>query len=152
MDLGDPARRRPAWLTRTTPMIEYYLEIKWVHVAAVLASGGLFALRGALVLAGVRGAMAAPLRYLSYTIDTVLLTAAMMMLTALKLNPFVLPWLSVKLALLVVYVLLGSLALKRAHSRRARAIWYVAALATFAFMYSVARSHHPLGILQGVAA
>ena len=133
-------------------MIAFYLQIKLVHIAAVLASGGLFALRGALVLAGVRWAMAAPLRYLSYTIDTVLLTAALMLLTALKLNPFVVPWLSVKLALLVLYVVLGSLALKRARSRRARALYYAAALATFAFMYFVARAHHPLGILQGLAA
>ncbi|HEX4854904.1 SirB2 family protein [Arenimonas sp.] len=133
-------------------MIAFYLQIKLVHIAAVLASGGLFALRGALVLAGVRWAMAAPLRYLSYSIDTVLLTAALMLLTALKLNPFVIPWLSVKLALLVLYVVLGSLALKRARSRRARAIYYGAALATFGFMYFVARAHHPLGLLQGLAA
>ena len=102
-------------------MIDFYLQIKSVHVAMVIASGLLFALRGAAVLAGARWAMAAPLRYLSYTIDTTLLTAALMLLTALKLNPFVVPWLAVKLALLVVYVVLGSLALKRARSRRARA-------------------------------
>lgn len=133
-------------------MIEFYLQIKSVHVAMVIASGLLFALRGAAVLAGARWAMAAPLRYLSYTIDTALLTAALMLLTALKLNPFSVPWLSVKLALLVVYVVLGSLALKRARSRRARAGFYLAALATYAFMYFVARTHHPLGLLQGLAS
>jgi len=105
-------------------MIEFYLQIKTVHVAMVIASGLLFALRGAAVLAGARWAMAAPLRYLSYTIDTALLTAALMLLTVLKLNPVVVPWLSVKLALLVVYVVLGSLALKRARSRRGQAICY----------------------------
>lgn len=133
-------------------MITYYLQIKAVHIAAVLASGGLFAVRGALMLAGVRWAMAAPLRWLSYTIDTVLLTAALMLLTALKLNPFQVPWLSVKLGLLVVYVVLGSLALKRARTPRARMICYVAALACFASMYSVARAHHPLGLLQALAS
>jgi len=133
-------------------MIEFYLQIKSVHLAMVIASGLLFALRGAAVLAGARWAMAAPLRYLSYTIDTALLTAALMLLTALKLNPFAVPWLSVKLALLVVYVVLGSLALKRARSRRARAGFYVAALVTFGFMYFVARAHHPLGLLQGLMA
>lgn len=132
-------------------MIEFYLQIKAVHVAMVIASGLLFALRGAAVLAGARWAMAAPLRYLSYTIDTTLLTAALMLLTALKLNPFAVPWLAVKLTLLVVYVVLGSLALKRARSRRSRAAFYVAALATFGFMYFVARAHHPLGLLQGLA-
>lgn len=133
-------------------MIEFYLQIKSVHVAMVIASGLLFALRGAAVLAGARWAMAAPLRYLSYTIDTALLTAALMLLTALKLNPFAVPWLSVKLVLLVVYVVLGTLALKRARSRCARAGFYLAALATFGFMYFVARAHHPLGLLQGLAA
>lgn len=133
-------------------MIEFYFQIKLVHIASVLASGGLFAVRGALVLAGVKWANHALLRYTSYTIDTVLLTAALMLLTALKLNPFVVPWLSVKLALLVVYVVLGSLALKRARTRRARALFYAAALGPFGFMYFVARTHHPLGILQGLAS
>jgi uncharacterized membrane protein SirB2 len=132
-------------------MIVFYLQIKAVHIAAVLASGGLFALRGAAVLAGQRWAMAAPLRYLSYSIDTVLLTAALMLLTALKLNPFVVPWLSVKLALLVCYVVLGSLALKRASTPRGRALCYAAALSCFGFMYFVARAHHPLGLLQGLS-
>jgi len=53
-------------------LMAFYPQIKWVHVAAVSASGSLFALRGALVQAGRPGwAMAAPLRYASYTIDTV---------------------------------------------------------------------------------
>lgn len=32
-------------------MLEFYLQIKWTHVAAVIASGSLFALRGAGALA-----------------------------------------------------------------------------------------------------
>jgi uncharacterized membrane protein SirB2 len=131
-------------------MIEFYPQIKSVHVAMVVASGLLFALRGAAVLAGARWAMAAPLRYLSYGIDTVLLTAAMMLLTALKLNPFAVPWLSVKLCLLVLYVVLGSLALKRARSQRARAACYAAALGCYGFIYFVARAHHPLGLLHAL--
>ena len=132
-------------------MIEFYLQIKSVHVACVIASGLLFALRGAAALAGARWAMAAPLRYLSYSIDTALLTAALMLLTVLKLNPFVVPWLSVKLMLLVVYVVLGSLTLKRAPNRRSQAVCYAAALAVYAFMYFVARTHHPLGLLKGLS-
>ena len=126
-------------------MIEFYPQIKAVHVAAVLASGGLFAVRGALVLFGQQWAMSAPLRYLSYGIDTVLLTAALMLLTVLRINPFVVPWLSVKLGLLVVYIVLGTLALRRARSRSARIAAYIGALACFASIYFVARSHHPLG-------
>jgi len=126
-------------------MIEFYLPIKSVHIAAVLASGGLFVLRGGLVLAGIRWAMSAPLRYLSYTIDTVLLTAALMLATMLPGAVFANGWLAVKLTLLVLYVLLGSFALKRGRSRHTRMVCFVAAITVYAFMYSVARTHQPLG-------
>lgn len=129
-------------------MIEFYLQIKQAHIGLVLLSGGLFALRGLLLLAGQRWANARPIRWLSYTIDTGLLTAALMLLVVLKLNPFVVPWLAVKLVLLVVYVVLGYIALKRARGWP-RLAWYAAALTCFGFMYTVARAHHPLGLLQG---
>ena len=129
-------------------MIEFYPEIKWVHVAAVLASGGLFLLRGLLVqLKRETWANAAPLRYLSYSIDSVLLTAALMLVTILPHALYANGWLAVKLVLLVVYVVLGSFALKRGRTPRARLISYTLALATFAFMLTVARTHHPLGWL-----
>lgn len=131
-------------------MIEYYLQIKHAHIGLVLASGGLFALRGTAALAGMRWPLAVPVRYLSYTIDTALLTAALMLLVALRLNPFATGWLGVKLLLLVAYVVLGVLALKRARTRAGRALCLAAALAAFGFMYSVARAHHPLGFLQGL--
>lgn len=129
-------------------MIAFYLQIKLVHILAVLASGGLFALRGAALMAGQRWPMATPLRYLSYSIDTVLLTAALMLLTILPAGTFANGWLALKLFLLVVYVVLGSLALKRARSERARRIAYAAALLTYVYMLGVARLHHPLGWLH----
>jgi len=129
-------------------MIEFYPQIKWVHVAAVIASGSFFLLRGAGVLAGARWPMWAPLRYLTYTIDTVLLTAALMLVTILHQYPFVQGWLTMKVVLLVVYIVLGTFALKRAPSRRARAWCYAAAIAVFLFIVSVARAHQPLGIVE----
>lgn len=126
-------------------MIAYYLQIKWVHVFAVLLSGGLFALRGAATLAGQRWPMVAPLRYLSYTVDTVLLTAALMLFTLLPGAMFANGWLATKIVLLVGYVVLGTFALKRAATPRGRALAFVAAIATFATMVSIARTHHPLG-------
>ena len=127
-------------------MIEFYAEIKWVHVAAVLCSGALFALRGAVMLAGQQWYMAAPLRYLSYTIDTVLLTAALMLATILHQYPFVHAWLTTKVLLLVVYVVLGSYALKRGATPAVRARAYAAALLVYAFIISIARAHDPRGV------
>ena len=128
-------------------MSEFYAQIRWVHIAAVICSGSLFLLRGAGVLAGMRWPMWAPLRYLTYTVDTVLLTAALMLATVLHQYPFVHAWLTTKVALLVVYVVLGTFALKRGRTPRVRALCYGAALLVFLFIVSVARAHHPLGIL-----
>ena len=128
-------------------MIEFYPQIKHAHIGLALLSGGLFALRGLLLLLDVRWANAAPVRYFSYTVDTALLTAAMMLLTILPSALYANGWLAVKVVLIVVYVVLGVFALRRGRSRRARAISYVAALLVFAQIYFIARSHHPLGAL-----
>lgn len=128
-------------------MIAYYLQIKLVHVLAVLASCALFAMRGGFVLAGARWPMATPWRYLSYSIDTVLLTAAAMLASVLPAAMFANGWLAAKLVLLPVCVVLGSFAMKRARTRFGRALSYAAALGVFGFILGIARAHHPLGPL-----
>ena len=131
-------------------MIEYYPQIKTVHVAAVILSGSLFLLRGLAVQAGTWGglAMAPPLRYLSYGVDTVLLTAALMLLTILPAAVYSNGWLVVKLLLLVAYVGLGTFALKRGRTRRARLACFVGALTLYGSMLVIARTHDPLGPLR----
>ena len=135
-------------MTEQLGLMAFYPQIKWVHVAAVCASGALFTLRGALVQANrQRWAMAAPVRYLSYSIDTVLLTAALMLLTILPGAMFANGWLTLKLVLVVVYVVLGTLALKRGRTPRMRASCFVAALLVFVTIIGIALAHHPLGWL-----
>lgn len=133
-------------------MIEFYPDIKWVHVTAVYMSGGLFLARGLALQLGANWPMAAPLRYLSYSIDTVLLTAAFMLFTILPGAVFANGWLFTKLILLIIYIVLGSLALKRGSTAARRAACYGAALLVFAYMVSVAWAHHPLGFLAGLAS
>jgi uncharacterized membrane protein SirB2 len=127
-------------------VIEFYSQIKWVHIAAVSASGVLFFVRGLALQGGAAWPMAAALRYLSYAIDTVLLTAALMLATILHQYPFLHGWLTAKVVLLLVYVVLGSFALKRGRTRAVRIGCWLAALALYLFIVSVARAHHPLGI------
>jgi len=128
-------------------MIEFYSQIKWVHIASVLGSGGLFMLRGLLVQFGrSKLANATGVRYLSYTIDTVLLTAALMLLAVLPGAMFVNGWLTVKLVFLVVYIGLATFALKRARTPRVRLACYILAILVFCFMFTIARSHNPLGL------
>jgi uncharacterized membrane protein SirB2 len=132
-------------------MLAYYLQVKMVHLLAVLCSGSLFFLRGLMVQAGpgtrtARWAMAAPLRFGSYAVDTVLLTAALMLVTMLPHAVFANGWLLAKLSLLVFYVVLGSLALKRGRRPVTRRICFIAALVIFGCMLAIARTHHPLAL------
>jgi uncharacterized membrane protein SirB2 len=126
-------------------LIEFYPLLKPAHVGLVAASGALFAVRGAAALMGARWAMQSPWRITSYTIDTGLLAAGVALWAALSLNPVRDAWLGTKLALLLVYIVLGSLALKRARSPQGRLASYLAALVMFLFIASVARAHHPFG-------
>ena len=128
-------------------MIEFYPQIRSVHILAVTLSGCLFAIRGLAVLLGMRWPLWAPVRYLSWTIDTVLLTAALMLLTILPGAMFANGWLTLKLLLVVVYVVLGVFALKRASTRARKAVFYVLALATFLTIVGIARMHSPWGWL-----
>lgn len=133
-------------------MIEFYPQVKSLHVWMVLLSGALFAVRGTGVLLGWRWAMALPVRLASYAIDTTLLTAALMLLTMLPASMFANGWLAMKIVLLCFYVVFGTLALKRARSPRQRAVFYVLALLAYAWMLTIARSHHPLGIFHALMA
>lgn len=129
-------------------MIEFYPQIKLVHVAAVLASGGLFLLRGLAVQGGSAWGMATPVRFLSYGIDIVLLSAALMLVAVLPSAVFANGWLWAKLGLLVFYIVLGSFALKRGRTPRIRLITFVVALLAYATMYGIARTHDPLGAIH----
>jgi uncharacterized membrane protein SirB2 len=126
-------------------MMEFYPQIKWVHICAVALSGSLFALRGGTALAGAAWPYAALVRYASYTIDTVLLSAALMLATILPAGFFANHWLTAKLALIVVYIVFGVFALRRGSRQALRGFCFVAALVTFALVVGIAIAHQPLG-------
>lgn len=137
---------------RPMQLVHWYLPLKFLHVGLVLLSGALFALRGLAVLRGQAWAGARPVRLASYGIDTLLLAAGSSLWWLLGLNPAHDLWLGTKLLLLLVYVVLGSYALKRARSRAGHGAAYAAALACYAYLLSVAHWHHPLGLFSRLGA
>jgi uncharacterized membrane protein SirB2 len=124
-----------------------YYWVKQVHYYSVLLSFTLFLSRGAWVLAGRSLPRHPLLRALPHTVDTVLLVSALWLTTIIQQYPFRDAWLTVKVLLLVAYIVLGSFALRRAPTRTGRAIAFVAAVVTFLFLFSVARYRHPYGAL-----
>jgi uncharacterized membrane protein SirB2 len=77
-------------------------------------------------------------------IDTVLLASAIALAITIRQYPFVADWLTAKVLALVLYVALGTIALKRAKSKRARVAAWLAAQGVFAYIVAVALTHSPL--------
>ena len=128
-------------------MSEYYLALRNVHIACAILTITLFVLRGGLMMADSPWQRNVVLRYLPHAVDTVLLTTALMLTTVLHQYPFAVGWLTTQVVLLVVYIVLGSIALKRGRTKTVRVAAFVAALVTVGYLVTVARAHHPLGIL-----
>ncbi len=121
---------------------------KHTHVLLVMLSGTLFLVRGAGVLAGAGERVMAPgWRYTSYLIDTVLLAAGVVLAVQLALHPLEVGWFGAKLVLLLVYIVLGSFALKRGRTPGVRATCYLLALTVYGWMIGVAIRHDPLSWL-----
>ncbi len=127
-----------------------HIMLRQTHIVAVLASGALFAARGlGLNVLGWKWMMSAPWRYGSYAIDTVLLLAAISLAGITGQYPFVDAWLTAKVLLLAVYIVLGSFALKRGRTRVLRIACLCSAMLVFMLIIGVARMRDPLGWLAG---
>lgn len=130
------------------PLLQHYALLKQVHVGLVAISVLLFAARGLGVLLQARWPMARPARRGSVVIDTLLLAAGVALWSVRGWHPAADGWLHAKLALLLAYIVVGSVALKRGRTPRVRALAFGVALALFAAILGVALAHHPLGWLR----
>ncbi len=120
-------------------------QIRQAHLVLVAVSGSLFALRGIARLAGARWPLHKAWRIASVAIDTALLAAGVTLWALLSLHPLREHWLGAKLVLLVLYVVLGTWALKRARRTATRALSLAAALTVFATMAGIGWTRDALG-------
>jgi uncharacterized membrane protein SirB2 len=126
---------------------EWYPALRAVHIACVVATFTLFALRGAWMLLESPRLQARWVRIAPHVIDTLLLVSAIGLTLAIRQYPLANAWLTAKLAGLVAYIVLGTIALKRGRTKTIRSIALAAALLVFGYIVLVARSHSalPLG-------
>lgn len=121
-----------------------YEALKWLHVGAVIASGAGFLARGALMLSGSPWLTARVVRVAPHVVDTVLLAAAVAMAVMARLSPLAHPWLAAKIAGLLAYIVLGSMALRRGRTLRVRVVALAGALLVFAYIVGTALQRDPL--------
>jgi uncharacterized membrane protein SirB2 len=124
-----------------------YETLKALHVACAAASLGGFVVRYALMLAGSPLLRTRAARIAPHVVDTALLASAIALAWMAGAVPLRDAWLTAKILGLLVYIVLGSIALKRGRTRAQRAIAGALAVVVFAFIVSAAVTKSGAGFL-----
>ena len=126
--------------------MEYYLALKNIHVACAALSGAGFLVRGFWMWTGHPWHGRPLTRSVPHVVDTLLLASAVAMAWTASLSPVAHSWLAAKLVALVVYIILGAVALRGA-TRARRGVALLAAAATYFYIVGVALTRDPTWIL-----
>ncbi|WP_148252163.1 SirB2 family protein [Aidingimonas lacisalsi] len=129
-------------------MATYFL-IKHLHMTAAALSLALFIVRAWWSVIESPRLERRWVRIASHVIDTALLALGVTLMVMLRFWPHQHPWLAAKLIALVVYIVLGTIAIKRGRTPRQRGIGAVAAILVFLYMAGAAIRHSPLSWLAG---
>lgn len=124
-----------------------YLALKHLHVTCVVISITGFFLRGLLMIAESSILRQRWIRVVPHVNDATLLAAAIALSAMSGQYPFVDAWLTAKIFGLIAYIILGSIALKAGRTKRNRIAAWLAAMATFGYVVSVALARDPAGFL-----
>lgn len=125
-------------------MIEYYGLIRSLHITSVTLSFTLFFLRGLWMIRRPALLQRSWVKTVPHVIDTVLLASGILLAFTLSQYPGVHGWLTAKVTALLLYIGLGSVALRRGRTRGIRFAAWIAALAVFGYIVAVAVSRNPL--------
>lgn len=125
-----------------------YVLLKSVHVTAVATSLSLFVLRAIWRMRESPRLAERWVRVAPHVVDTVLLAAGIGLAVMIENYPGTHAWLTAKVAGLVAYVVLGSIAIRRGRTAAARAAAFAGALAVFAYIVGVAMTKSPLALLR----
>lgn len=124
----------------------YYSLIKIIHVSTVGFTGVYFVIRGLSQFNHYQWFRKRWARRVSQYNDTVLLFSGSGMALMIGQYPFVNSWLTAKLLLLIVYIILGMLAFYWLHSQRQKMIAWLAALMVYGYIVGVAVNKNPAWI------
>lgn len=121
-----------------------YLVLKNIHMSAAVLTISGFILRGIWMMRGSELLRHRATRIAPHVIDTLFLLSGIALVWLLGLNVFAQPWLLAKFAGLIVYIVLGTIAIKRGPTLQTRSLAFVAALAVFAYIAGIAMSKSAL--------
>ena len=127
-------------------MLDFHVQLRALHMTCAYVSVALFVVRHLLNLRNVEWRKWKALVIMPHVVDTLLLVSGILLAINIHQYPFVNAWLTVKVALLVLYIILGTIAIKRGRTPGVRRAAFLGAAVVFAFILSVARTHSPAGV------
>lgn len=127
-----------------------FLLLKTIHLTCAILSISGFLVRGYWMLTGSPLLQARVTKILPHLVDTILLVSAVWMTIIIQQFPFVNAWLTAKLMALVVYIVFGTVALKRGKTKGIRTLSLFGAVSVFFYIVAVALAHDPLANLVNI--
>ncbi|RKZ35571.1 MAG: regulator SirB [Gammaproteobacteria bacterium] len=124
-----------------------YPIIKNIHVSSVVLTFLFFFQRGIWMLQDNSVLQQRWVKILPIFIDTTLLLSGITLIIILHQYPGSQAWLSAKLIALLIYIIIGSIALKRGKTKTIQATAFLLAIATFFYLVSVALTQSAIPFL-----
>lgn len=118
--------------------------VKDIHIGFAVVTLCGFLLRGYWMVKGSALLNHRWVRVVPHLVDTCLFLSGLTLVVAWRLYPTSQSWLAAKLLALVIYIVLGSIALKRGKTRTVRVAALLSAVVVFAYILAVAVTHDPL--------
>ncbi|CAI09050.1 SirB2 family protein [Aromatoleum aromaticum] len=124
-----------------------YAAIKHLHILCAMLSGSGFLLQGIWMMRRSPLLDHRATRVVPHVVDTVFLASAITLAVLSAQYPFVAPWVTAKVIGLVVYVVLGYIALRGGATMGIRIFALICALLVFSWIVSVALTKNAAGFL-----
>ena len=125
-----------------------YLIVKSLHVLCAALTLVSFTTRGIWMWRDAPQLQRRWVRVVPHIVDTVLLASAGTLVVITHQYPGPVAWLNAKLAALVLYIALGTVALRRGRSMTVRRGAFVAALCVFLYIVLVALTRQPVPFVE----
>ncbi len=120
-----------------------YASVRTLHITCAGLSIVLFGARGLMQIGGLAWRRGRWLRFAPHLNDTVLLGAAIALAWLSGQYPLALPWLTAKVLGLLVYIVVGRIALRTDVSSTTRLLAFAGALASVGYIVGVAVTRSP---------
>ena len=121
-----------------------YEMVKFIHIATAIASISGFVIRGVWMMSSSKNLSNTWVRVLPHVNDTVLLLTAITLVLKSAQYPGVTSWLNAKIVALLIYIVLGTIALRRGPTLKIRVVAWGLAVIVFIYIFFVANAKQVL--------